>query len=542
MQMPAMAGLALGLLFPIMATAQERFVLPPLDAARGTATQPAAPQTFTLNSIALSGNTVIMSEVLQAVAAPYLNRPISADDVEALRQKLIRIYTDRGYVNSGVVWRDDIGRGVANGILTGNVIEGRLSAIRVNGMQGLDERHLTRRLASSADGPFNLDLLRERFQLALSDPLIARMNARVSPGEQAGEAVLDVDVVLAPTQQFTLLANNYRPPSIGANAIGLNASFRNLTGFGDLLEASLQHAPQSSAKGRASLSWNMPAGFAGTRFTLALDHGDSSVVEQPSAALDISGQLSSVDVGLSQTLAESLTQKFSIGINHVNRDNRTLLMGSPFSFTPNEPDGVTREALWRVWQDFSYRTPTQVVALRSTFTLGRNNLVDVPGLPPQDSPAKSFRAWMGQVQWARQLSDNGAQLVVRGTLQRTPDRLLSLDGLAVGGVNTVRGFRENQLVRDNGAYLNVEFDYPVLRNAASGMQLNLVPFVDYGWARNTGGPSATLMSAGLAARAQWQKFNIDLVIAKRLKQADAPASGSSNLQDKGVHLQVAYRF
>ena len=97
-------------------------------------------------------------------------------------------------------------------------------------------------------------------------------------------------------------------------------------------------------------------------------------------------------------------------------------------------------------------------------------------------------------------------------------------------------------MRDNGAYLNVEYDYPVLRNPASGMQLNLVPFVDCGWARNSGGPSATLMSAGLAARMQWQKFNVDLVLAKRLKQDDAPASGSASLQDRGVHLQVAYRF
>ena len=97
-------------------------------------------------------------------------------------------------------------------------------------------------------------------------------------------------------------------------------------------------------------------------------------------------------------------------------------------------------------------------------------------------------------------------------------------------------------MRDNGAYLNVEYDYPVLQNAASGTRFNLVPFIDYGWTRNTGGASATLASAGLAARMQWQKFNIDLVLAKRLKQDDAPASVGASLQDKGVHLQVACKF
>ena len=517
------------------AQAQDRFVLPPIDAATGTA----ASQTVTLQSIVLRGNTVVSSETLQALVVPYLNRPTRADELEDLRQKLTRVYTERGYVNSGVVWQGE----ASSGMLTGQVVEGRLSMIRLHGMQRLDERYLTRRLAAAADGPFNLEVLRERFQLALGDPLIERINARLMPGEQPGEAILDVDVTLARPWQFSVFANNYRAPSIGANAVGASASFRNLTGFGDLLEASYQNAPESAARGRASLSWGMPLGFAGTRFSIALEHGDSAVVEQPAAALEINGQLSSVDVGLSQTVLESLAHKLSVGVNRVGRSNRTLLMGLPFSFTPNEPEGVTRETLWRVWQDYSYRTPRQVVALRSTYTAGRNNLIDIAGLPPIDRPAKSFHLWTGQAQWGRQIMDNGTQLVLRGTLQHTSDRLLALDGLALGGVNTVRGYRENTLVRDAGAIANLEFDYPLQRNAGTGAQINLIPFADYGRARNAGGPVTTLASAGLAARVQWMRFYVDLAVAKRLRSSDAPAASSpSRLQDAGIHLQVAYRF
>ena len=532
-----LAGLALAGIFlmPAVAHGQDRFVLPPVEDSTGTA----ATQTITLQSVVLRGNTVVSGDALQAMVAPYLNRPTRADELEDLRQQLTRVYTERGYVNSGVVWQGE----ASGGVLAGQVMEGRLSAIRLHGMQRLDERYLARRLATPADGPFNLELLRERFQLALGDPLIERMNARLMPGEQAGEAILDVDVALARPWQFSVFANNYRAPSIGANAVGARASFRNLTGYGDLLEASYQNAPKSAASGRASLSWNMPLGFAGTRFSIAAEHGDSAVVEQPAAALEINGQLSSVDVGLSQTLVESLAHRLSVGVNRVGRTNRTLLMGFPFSFTPNEPEGVTRETLWRVWQDYSYRTPAQVVALRSTFTVGRNNLVDVPGLPPADSPAKSFHLWTGQAQWSRQIMDNGAQLVLRGTLQHTSDRLLALDGLSLGGVNTVRGYRENTLVRDAGAIVNLEFDYPLQRVAATGAQINLIPFVDCGRARNVGGPASTLASAGLAARVQWMRFHVDLAVAKRLRSADAPAASSaSRLQDAGIHLQVAYRF
>lgn len=491
--------------------------------------------------VAFAGNSVVATGVLDAIAAPYLARPCRLDELEELRQTLTRHYVELGYVNSGLQWNGEI----VDGVLNFEVVEGRLAAINLSGLDGLDPRYVTRRLSGKPEVSaevLNIDVLRERFQLLLGDPLFERMNARLLPGTQPGEAILDIDVLRARPYQFTAFANNYRPPSIGANAVGVAALLRNLTGLGDVFEATLQNAPEASAGGRGSVAWQLPLGFSGTRLSLALEHGASSVVEQPAAALDIRSTLSSVDLGISHPLFESLQQRFALGLNRVSRENRSRLLGAPFSFIPNEPDGVTRETLWRFAQDYSYRTPTQAVSLRSTFTSGRNNLQEIAGLPAIDSPAKSFRLWLGQAQWVRQVLDNGAQLVVRATVQRSPDRLLALDGLAVGGVNTVRGYRENQLVRDQGAYFNFEFDYPLLRDAATGISLNLIPFIDRGRAKNLGGPGTTLASAGLAARLQWNGFNIDAVRAKRINPPPLASGTESTLQDKGIHLQVSYRF
>lgn len=492
----------------------------------------------TVHRADFTGNTVIASGALQTIVAPYLARPISPDDLDELRDKLTRYYTDQGYVNSGVIWNGD----VSNGAITFTVVEGRLTNIKLSGMAGLDPSYVTRRLAREGDGPLNMEVLRERFQMLLADPLIARMNARVVPGAQAGQATLTVEVERARAYQFTLFANNYRPPSIGSDAIGVSGTVRNLTGLGDALDLSLQLPPQSGASARSSASWHMPLGFSGTRLSVALDHGRSSVVEEPAAALDIKSVLSSVDVGLSHALHESLNQKFSIGLHHLRRDNRSTLLGEPYSFTPNEPEGLTRETLWRFWQDYSHRTPTQVIALRSTFSAGRNNLQDVAGLPAVDSAAKSFRLWMGQVQWARQMLDNGAQLVLRATVQRSADRLLALDGLSVGGVNTVRGYRENQLVRDQGEVVNLELDYPLLRNPATGLSLHLLPFLDHGRARNVGAPSASLSSVGLASRLIWRGLQLDLALARRIHAGVDLSTQHGTLQDQGVHLQLAYKF
>ena len=41
-------------------------------------------------------------------------------------------------------------------------------------------------------------------------------------------------------------------------------------------------------------------------------------------------------------------------------------------------------------------------------------------------------------------------LIVRQTLQLASEPLLNIEKFALGGINTVRGYRENQFVRDNG--------------------------------------------------------------------------------------------
>lgn len=515
------------------------FTLPPVPPLPASAAPSAQDLRFELKQVVYRGHTALSAAELDAIAAPLVGQVVTGADLETLRVQLTRAYVDRGYLNSGL----RLARVVpAEGRVEFDVIEGRLSGLRLRGMERLNEGYVRNALQRPGDGPLDIDLLRERFQLLLDDPLFEHLNARLLPGAQPGEAVLDVDVQRARPWQLTLFANNYRPVSVGAASVGAGLVVRNLTGFGDLLDATVQRPVDGNDDLRGSLAWRLPLGLAGTHLTLAIDEGNSSVVEESVRALDIRSRLASREIGLSHVLVDRLERRISLGLQGAWRENRTWLLGQPFSFTPGEPDGLVKERLARFWQEFVQRSQTQVLALRSTFVWGRNNLQPIAGLPPLDQPPSRYRLWIGQAQYARQVADNGAQLVLRGTLQRSPDRLLALDGIAIGGVHTVRGFRENQLVRDQGAVLSVELEWPLLRDAARDLRLTAAPFYDHGRGRNHGQPATTLQSAGVALRAGWRGLSLDLAVAWRL---DAPAEArglGANLQDKGVHLQLAYRF
>ncbi len=516
------------------------FRLPPVEAG----SLPPAPATLAdsvlIRRIAVRGNTVIPSEELIAVVAERIGQRMNAADLEDIRLALTRHYIARGYVNSGVVLPADA---VAGDTLNLEVVEGRLREVRLRGLDGLNEAYLRGRLAADPAAVLNVESLREKFQLVLDDPLFQRLNARLLPGERAGEAVLEVDVERAKPYRISGFANNYRPPSIGSLAAGMSAVVRNLSGYGDALDLTLQSPQKDWGEVRSSLAWRLPLGSRGSWLALQYEHGRSSVVEEPMRSLDLKSILDSREIGLGQTLYESLSHRLALGFGYLLRENRTTLGGLPFSFTAGEPDGLTRIRARRFWQEYSYRTEKQVLALRSTFTTASNNLQDMRGLPGPAAPAASQRydVWLGQWQYARQLSEQGTQLILRGAVQHSGSRLLALDRMAIGGVTTVRGYRENQLVRDRGSVVNVEVDVPLYRAGERGPNLSVLPFYDVGRGKNRGEAGETLSSAGVAASLRWQGWRVDLAVAKRLVHP-AAIHGGSNWQDKGVHLQIAYDF
>ena len=519
--------------------ARSGFDLPPVTGPRTVPIQEAREVGILVDRVNFQGNTVISSAALEHLCMDFLGRKLSSGDLELLRQKLTRHYIERGYLNSGVIFSDPPYSG---GTLNFKVVEGKLSQVRLHGMDDLDPAYISDRLTRPDEGPLNVEILRERFQLLLDDPLFSRMTARVMPDARLGEAILDIEVVRSTPYQLSLFANNVRSPSIGSEVAGLRAWVRNLTGRGDLLAASLQSAITADHGKNYSLDWSVPLNFRGTRLSLHADHGRSALTEAPMSVLDVESVLDTRQAGISHTFIETLRHKLSLGLDYVDRSNRTTLSGVPFSFVANEPTGTTQVHDWRFWQEYSFRTESQVFAFRSTFAKADSNL-QMLVLPPGSGhvPDPDYTFWLGQTQFARQLNDRGLQLVLRATGQLTGDKLLSLDGLAVGGAKSVRGYRENQLLRDNGYYLNLELEYPVTNSQASGA-LTLMPFMDYGRSWNTDDAKDTLFSAGLALRYRWRGLSLEMAWAKKLDYPSIVKSQSGDLQDRGVHIMIAYDF
>ncbi len=488
-----------------------------------------------VREIQFSGNAVISTAELQGMSAAYLGKRATYADLEELRTRISRLYVERGYLNSGAVLVvADGNEPFPSGMVSIRLIEGRISEVRVTGQERLRPAYLQQRLLLS-DEVFNMPVLQQRFQLLLTDPLFEKINSRIIPGDKPGMAILDIDVVRAKAYGLNIYANNYRAPSIGSEVLGMSGWVRNLSGYGDYLEASIAH---SEGADPVHLGWTMPINSRGTAMKLGLDNGSSSVVGESMAAIDIKSRSSGYEIGISQNLANSLQRKIEFGLSYSQRDSQTSLLGEAFSFTPGEPDGYSKTKVLRFSQEWTERWETQALALRSVFAFGRNNM-DSSDISLQ-VPNQRYRIWTGQLQYVKNLGKTGDQMILRASAQQTPERLLPMEKFSLGGVATVRGYRENAVVRDRAWLLNAEYHYPLPVWLEAGHKFKLIAFTDLATASNQGEAAQRLASIGVGMNWQWQNWTADLFLARKL--IALPGQSSGNLQDHGVHAQLSYHL
>jgi hemolysin activation/secretion protein len=492
-----------------------------------------------LDEIKFEGHCVFSTEELNSLALPYLHRPVSADELEELRRLVTHHYTDKGYITSGATFPTNPIQGKTLRI---SIIEGRLAEANINGAGWLRDSYVKNRLIPDKNAPLNMNKLQDQFRLLLTDPLFDHLNGRLVPGADRGLSILDLEVVRARPYQISAVMDNYRSPSVGAEALGTNAWIRNLTGQGDLLDFTFMSSePMSGKMMQYSGNWLVPVWDYGTKAYFSFNKSNSSIVEEPLARLDINSNSFSVEGGLNQILIDNLQRRLTFGAGVGFKENESTILGQSFSFVPGQTNGKTQVSFVRLNQEYIERWEKLAVALRSTFSVGLDSFGATINAN-QKYPDSNYFAWLGQSQGVWHLPYAQSSLVFKGTLQLSNDPLLPLERMAVGGRYSVRGYRENQLVRDNGYTTSLELHFPLLGETKAKYRFDLVPFFDSGAAWNNRGTpdvitaAQNLYSAGIGFQFQIPHFNGEFFWAHRLEDQSLRQHG--NLQDDGIHFQT----
>lgn len=484
------------------------------------------------------GNTVFSDEELAGMMAPYVNREVTTEDLEAARVALTLHYVNKGFVTSGALVPD---QEVVDGVITIHIIEGKLARIEIDGEENIWPYYYRSRLALAAGPPVNVNALQERLQLLQQDPRLARVNAELRPAAVRGESDLQVKVAENRPIHFFSEFNNYQAPSIGAERGLATFTHQSLTGNADIF--SFTYGRSEGLDLLVDTFYTVPITPSDTTFTGTLRRNDFHVVEDPFEPLNIQSESEIVGFTLRHPFYRTLSQTFSLAVTGEYLYNKTFLLGQPFDFTPGYQDGVAIVNALRIAPEWVYRTASSVVAVRSRFSVGLDVLNATINADP-NLPDGQFFAWLGQAQAVRRFERYwGTQVIGRFDIQLANDRLFPLEEIPVGGRYTVRGYRENTFVRDNAIVASVEVRVPVVRSASGVDIVQLAPFVEYGSAWNSRNvplpgenPRGFIASVGLGVR--WNilpedRARFEIYWGQKLNYID---QGNGNLQDNGIHL------
>jgi len=488
-----------------------------------------------VRKVRITGKTVIPADELEKIAAPFENREITNTDLEELRQRLTRHYVDRGYINSGAVIPD---QKISDGVVEIRIVEGRLTRTEIEGTVHFDKEYFSDRIALYAGPPLNVPELEQQLQILLRDPMVKSLNAQVVPGERPGEAVLKAQVEEAPRYDIGAVLDNKLAPALGEAKLTLLGAMNNLTGRGDQLGLELGYA--QGIPYDFKLRYRIPVTARDTAIGLHYEKTKAEVVESPFNVLDIQSKLETIGGQISHPVFRTPNEQLIVAAVLERRETDTTLLGVPFSFSPGVVDGKATVSALRLVGDYLDRGRTQVIAARSTLSIG----LDAFGSTiHSDAPDSRFLAWLGQFQWVKLLGERGDQLRVRADVQLTNDALLPVEQYAVGGLDSVRGYRSFQLLRDRGYTASIEYRIPVFDNPTGARNLQAAAYLDTGYAKykDRENPSPSHLT-GVGVGLIWNpspEFSAELYYAKGLN--DVPDPPSHSLQDESIYFRLNLR-
>jgi hemolysin activation/secretion protein len=489
-----------------------------------------------ISTITVEGSSVFAPGELDAFTASYEGRSVSLEELHELRHALSAAYVERGYVSSGFVIPD---QQVENGAVTLRAIEGGLTDVVVIGNRRLRARTIERRIERYVDFPLDIAALQTSLRVLQEEPLVEHVNAQLLPGQALGESYLRVAVTERRPFELTVSAANDRAPSVGEDRGTLGLTWHGLVGNGDVLSGQFGF---TAGVADNQLAYRAPLTAGGAALDVLIAEQQADIVEAPFDDIDIRSDLTMWHVTVSKPFLRSANRSLRGLLGFEHKRSRSSLLGMPFSFSPGDIDGRATGSAVSLGAEWTQRGPSHAWSARGTVHVGVDALDAT--INPQ-GPDSEFSVFLAQFQLLRNVEWRASRIVARALVQHAFDPLLAVYKLPVGGRYSVRGYRENRFVRDNGVAASIEYQVPLLvdETGRARTQLRLAVFADYGasWDEDDALVTARkerIASAGLGLI--WNplpSFRAEVYWGEDL---DGHRSAGNALQDKGIHYGLSF--
>ncbi len=503
-------------------------------------TPPSNNDSIQVNKIEVIGSTIFSAKELEVITKPIIGTTVSLEELRKATDAITQLYLDRGYITSRAVLTD---QSIKEGVVQIQVIEGSIEAIEIEGTSRLNPEYVRSRVKLGAGKPLSSAALEDQLRLLRLNPLFSNVEASLKAGSELGKSIIVVRVTEANPFTGSLSVDNYSPPSVGSERLGIAGAYRNLTGNGDEIAASYYFSTRGGSD-VYDFSYRLPLNAMDGTLQVRTAFNNNRIIQEPFKQFNISGESQLYEITYRQPLIRTPKQEFALSLGFAVQNGQTFTFAgpTPFGFGP-DAQGNSRTRTIKLGQDYTRRDANGAWALRSLFSLG----IDVFDATINSGaiPDGRFFVWLGQVQRVQRFSDDNF-LIAQVDLQLTPNGLLPSQQFVIGGSQFVRGYRQNVRAADNGLRFSLENRWIVQRDASANPILQLTSFFDLGWVWNADDNPNRLQQqrflAGVGVGLLWEPIpRVNVRIDYGVPLVNLQDRGN-NAQDDGLYFSVGWRF
>lgn len=495
---------------------------------------------FDINRFDVRGNTLLSTQVVDGVVAPYVGRQRDFADVMGALEALEAAYHKQGYQ---LVRVDLPEQELDQGVVTLNVVQAKIGSVMVDGNRNFTDANIRQSLPGLREGQTpDLKAISKSLKLANENPAKKTVMSMKS-GTQDDE----VDATLAVTDESiwttSINLDNTGNKETGKTHAGIVLQNANVSGRDDVL--SMQYTTTVEEPSRVSVygvGYHVPLYSLGDSVDFFASYSDVDTGTVTAGIFDIavSGQGSVYGARYNQNLPTrgNYESKLVYGIDYKAYKNNMELLGTDVGADITvHPVSVGYSGSWALASgsaDFgvtlSHNIPGGTRGSQSDFDKARFDAVD-------DYTVLRFAASLTQALPA----DWQARALVNG--QYTSDALVPGEQFGAGGGTSVRGFQEREVSNDSGVTGNFEVYSPPFCGNAS-WQCRALAFYDTSYlTRNHALPgefrNISISSVGLGMRVRFRN-QVDLQMDYgHVLHAEATETQDG---DERLHVRLALSF
>ena len=460
-----------------------------VETEKSTQTAQGEAITFELKKIVTDPSAVLTDAELDAIIKPYEGQQVKLSDIYDIVEKINALYNEKGYVTCRAFLPPQT---ITEGTVKLLLVEGRTGTATVSGNKYTKAKYITNRLHLAPGEIANVKQLNKDL-LLFNATNSTQLRIMMKAGTEPGTTDYEITAYEPKRDTWTLFEDNAGSYTSGEYRTGLFFNTKSLSGNCDAFSLGTVYSQGTRA---ANAMYSRSLGRSGTKMNLLYSTNAVKVVKGGYEDM-IKGHANSYAIGFVQPVLVNETTRSEVSLDYNRQSSKTDWLTPRINMVDDKVQDVT------LGYSLTNYGASHVFYQKHSYVRGYSKQEADMGTGSEPSNKHfGFYKFNGMYQ---KLYQAGQMWNLRADAQWSgSDGMVSSRQFYMGGMYSVRGYKENFLGGDSGFTFSAEYAVPVINKNTSAFT-----FFDYGHVYGNGQSDDQhhiLSSVGLGLRSTINQY------------------------------------